>query len=453
MQIGTHTRDVTPPLGTYLGGYARLLNAKGIRDRLQAGVAAFEDTDGGCAIVVTLDLVFAHYAFCERLRASIRQAIDRPDAAVLVSCSHSHSTPYGTHEAPDARFQNYADHLLEQATEVAATAWAEREPARIEFRRAPVDIAVNRRLPNADGTVDFGWNEEGPRDHHARVLTLRTVDGRTLATIVNFACHPICLPPWSRDVSGDWVGEMRQAMQAELGAPCLFMQGAAADVSPRHEWITGRFGKPNPNNPPAAPSNSEACTVLGQRIAADVIAACAQPGETVDDGPIRVLHSDVPLPIQPEMGPRGPLPYWHGMIRKPKLPRWIVDALLRRAFPWKIRQEQHQEGLYVTLAVQAVRIGGLAIAAHGSETFNATGAAVIDAAPTPHCLFAGYANDMVGYVPPPEDIPFGGYEVNEAPYLYRLPGRFDDRGEPAARAETIAMVQALFSTTPDPNNT
>lgn len=459
MRIGIDTRTVTPPIGTYIGGYARLGNARGVRDPLRLDAVAWE-SDGDAFALVCLDLVFAHEDFVAALRADVERALGRA-CPVLVSCTHSHSTPYGTADAPTARFQRYADHVRGEAVAAVTTAWEARAEGTMRFHRVGPSgdttgegyepegsgVAVNRRYPGDDGKAVFGWNETGPRDPHARVVSFHDADGERTAVLVNYACHPICLPPWSRDISGDWVGVMRRAAEEALGVPVAFMQGAAADVSPRHEWRDKRGNPTNPKWPPAAETNAAACEVLGGQLAEDLVAALAEQGDAIEDGPIAARDTRVWLPLEPERDARGrAIPYWRGLIRKPRLPRWLVDALLRRAFPWTVALRDGDDGrTEIALAVQVARVGGLALASHGSEAFNATGAAVLASSPTPHTLFAGYANGMIGYVPPPEDLPRGGYEVDEAPYLYRLPGRFAPDAEPKARATTITALAGLFA--------
>lgn len=445
MRIGFHVVDSTPRVGTYLGGFARLRNSNGVRDRLRAAAMVVESDQ--VAVVLALDLVFAHDVFVDRVRDAIRHALGRDDVAVTVACSHSHATPYGTADAPRRRFQDYAERLVGLCAQAARSAWDARVEGGLRFGSADTDIGVNRRLVGDDGLVDFGWNESGPYDAGVRVLEGVAASGERLGVLVNHGCHPICLPPWSRKVSADWVGEMRRAAEKELGAPCLFVQGACADVNPRHEWLPRRWGKNDIRGPHAADSDGGACEVLGGRVAQAAIAAVAA-AETVDDGPIRHAARAVAMELVPEPGaaPGEDLPYWRGVIRDAPLPRWLVDRLLQRAFPWQTEVARDGATPTVPLQVQSVRIGGFALAAHGSEAFCETGLDTLARSPSRHTFFAGYANGMIGYVPPPEEIPLRGYEVDTVPYLYRLPGRFAPTAEPTARDATAEQLASLFAT-------
>src|SRR5205085_7849062 len=47
----------------------------------------------------------------------------------------------------------------------------------------------------------------------------------------NFAAHPTMLPWQERKFSADYPGAMAALVEKETGAPCLFLQGAAGDMS------------------------------------------------------------------------------------------------------------------------------------------------------------------------------------------------------------------------------
>src|SRR5207253_8221332 len=61
----------------------------------------------------------------------------------------------------------------------------------------------------------------------------RSVPATLLGTIVNYACHPTTLAWENTLVSPDYVGAMREVVERETGAPCLFLQGSSGDLGPR----------------------------------------------------------------------------------------------------------------------------------------------------------------------------------------------------------------------------
>jgi hypothetical protein len=59
----------------------------------------------------------------------------------------------------------------------------------------------------------------------------------TLATLVNYACHPTTLAWDNTAISPDYVGALRETVEQQTGAPCLFLQGASGDLGPREGFV------------------------------------------------------------------------------------------------------------------------------------------------------------------------------------------------------------------------
>jgi hypothetical protein len=440
VKIGIATSDTTPEPGTYLGGFARLRDCNGVRDRLRVTCVWFQRETA--VLLVCADLVFIHRGLSSNLRRSVRQRFGNVE--VVVACSHSHSTPYGTDEAPERRFQAYSEQWVQAALASAAEAKASARAGRIRYREATPHIAVNRRLPGADGQVDFGWNEEGLHDNTAQIVEFVSEDDRCFGCMVNIACHPTTLPPWSRRASADWVGAMRRRVESETGVPCAFIQGACADLNPRHEWVPKSGRLTDTPERYAAADNDSACDAIGHRAADSVLRALGSRGsEWIPTGSVVAKQCHIPLRIEPsaDFGSR----YWRGLAGGKPLPKFFADALLNRAFPWTTRVQESGGASAIELDITAVRIGGLAICGHGSEPFVETGLAVKSASPAPFTLFAGYTNGMIGYVPTAEAVPRGGYEVELAPCLYRLPGRFAADSSQRAVDGSIELLAALWA--------
>lgn len=442
MQIGIATADTTPEPGTYLGGFARLRNCNGVRDPLRVTCTWLEAET--TVVLVCADLVFIHRGLSTYLR---RLARDRfGDLEVVVACSHSHATPYGTEGAPRRRFQDYAQTWIQAALDCMAEAKESARDARIRYRESAVEIAVNRRLPGADGMVDFGWNENGVHDNTAQILEFVDSTDQPFGCLVNIACHPITLPPWSRRASADWVGAMRARVEVETGVPCAFIQGACADLSPRHEWVPKSGELPEADERYAGSDNDSACDSIGEQAAAAVLRALGSDGfAVVPPGPVATTRRSVSLRIEAPAGTETR--YWRGLVAGKPMPKIVADALLNHAFPWKTSFEDSGDAWAIELDIVAARIGGLAICGHGSEPFVATGLAVKAASPAPFTVFAGYTDGMVGYVPTEEAVPRRGYEVDLAPCLYRLPGRFAADSSHRAVAASTELLATLWTNT------
>jgi hypothetical protein len=95
--------------------------------------------------------------------------------------------------------------------------------------------AAGARWFERAGATVLGQRPDGPIvDHVDAVAFVEEADaGAPIATLVCFACHPVCA---GKDVllqTADYVGACREAVEAATqGAPAVFIMGACGDVNP-----------------------------------------------------------------------------------------------------------------------------------------------------------------------------------------------------------------------------
>jgi hypothetical protein len=77
----------------------------------------------------------------------------------------------------------------------------------------------------------------GFADDTVLIARVSDEDGKCLATVVNYACHPTTLAWDNTSISPDYVGAMREVVEQATGAPCLFLQGASGDLGPREGFV------------------------------------------------------------------------------------------------------------------------------------------------------------------------------------------------------------------------
>jgi len=228
-EAGVAVRDITPEPGVSMWGYSdRSGPATGTLDPLHARALVIR-AGGEAVAVVTLDLGRVP------MKAPSARIRERAKAAgvanVFMAASHTHHAPMM--EAEDAPYAKRIEQLIGDAVEEAA---GKLQPARIGVGRAQIDVAHNRRLVK-DGKVYMLWrNEErrptSPVDKEAGIIRVDTADGKPLAVMVNFACHPVVMGPSNLQYSADYVGEMAKLVKEKTGAECLFLQGGCGDINP-----------------------------------------------------------------------------------------------------------------------------------------------------------------------------------------------------------------------------
>jgi hypothetical protein len=99
-------------------------------------------------------------------------------------------------------------------------------------------FAAHRDLwDDTAGRFVCGFNPAGPADDTLLIGRITDDAGQARAILVNYACHPTTLAWDNRALSPDWVGAMRETVEAAAGGICLFLQGASGDLGPREGFV------------------------------------------------------------------------------------------------------------------------------------------------------------------------------------------------------------------------
>jgi hypothetical protein len=77
-----------------------------------------------------------------------------------------------------------------------------------------------------------GPNPGGFTDPEVGVLRIDGMDGRPVAAIVTFGCHPTYLGPANTLISPDYPGVTRDVFESITATPCVFLQAGAGNVGP-----------------------------------------------------------------------------------------------------------------------------------------------------------------------------------------------------------------------------
>lgn len=236
-RVGFGAAVITPPVPLKLAGFsARTEAAESVHDDLEARAVFVSDgTTSVCLVVCDLLGMSAEYA--DPVRASIGSALGLPREAVLTACTHTHSGPSVIARTEALGWptpEGYGDLLVARCTSAAVAARDAAEEATLAYVRAPLPdgLSINRR----------GL----PYDPSFAVLDVRRADGSRVGVLANIAIHPVALGPQALQVSSDWVGPFRAALESSAGGTAVLLSGALGDVNPRpheHPDPAGDFGE------------------------------------------------------------------------------------------------------------------------------------------------------------------------------------------------------------------
>ena len=385
LKAGVAKVDITPPPGVPMWGY-EVRNSTGTLDPLYARVLVLEVGEKRLALVA-LDLgrCFGP-ASLERLRAAVRQSSGI--SYLLAAASHSHSAPV-VQDAYRNGIPAWEIADLDKIAGAVDEAHQHAVEARLGTGYGVSYIGHNRHRLNPDGTVT--WFEDNPTqvptapvDPTVAVLRVDTADGRPLAVLVNYACHPVVFGPDNTQYSADYPAVMtRTVEQAMDGKPlCFFLQGAPGDINPYYAVI---------------PLKEDAA---GRR---------NWTGQTLGKEAARVAKE-----IRTEAVPEPSLDFAEDML--PLHFRWNAEKYRHTALgnsasdAWGFNAYYHSTESEQKLPVATVLINRrIALMGMPGEPFVNFQMDWRARCPVGDCLFLGYANGYFGYFPTIRAATEGGY--------------------------------------------
>jgi hypothetical protein len=244
--------DITPPIGMYhrMWGAATHDVSTGVHQPLMAyalalGDAAHEmDSVVGNAlrVVVALDHCVLVGGTVEEILERIEGATELRRDQVHITLSHTHGAGFlhpSRYEMPGGHLiRPYLDGMLDKVVHIVRESLDGMKPARITYGSGRCSLASNRDFWDERlGQYVCGFNPSGVADD--TVLVARATDsrGQIVATVVNYACHPTTLAWQNTLISPDFPGTMRAVVESATGAPCIFLQGASADLGPKEGFV------------------------------------------------------------------------------------------------------------------------------------------------------------------------------------------------------------------------
>ena len=247
VHVGIARADITPPVGIYhrMWGAATHDRAEGVHRPLTATALWLEARDRNPAhrhLVLAMDHCVVDAAEMEKLRETAAMATGLDVTQVRLSLSHTHGSGWlsrsRSHLPGGDRIGPYLEQVADTCATLAREALATSRPATIVYGNARCDLAAHRDfLDETRGHYVCGYNPAGPADDTVLVAKFLAENGTPLGILVNYACHPTTLAWKNRLISPDYVGAMREVIERETQAPCLFLQGASGDLGPREGFV------------------------------------------------------------------------------------------------------------------------------------------------------------------------------------------------------------------------
>lgn len=409
LKSGRAVTNITPPVGLYLTGFGgRAGPAQGIHDELHAKVIVISDTRDNL-VIVTTDLLGLDTDVVRTIWEGAED-LGIPATNTMLCTSHTHSGPATISlRGLGARDEDYVRSVEKKIIGAIHEASENMHDSVLRIGEGRCEIGVNRREKTKEGRIILGENPLGPTDPTVTTITLESSANRTV--LYNYACHPVVLGSDNLLVSADYPGYAAAVIErAKKGSVAMFMQGCCGNINSK--VVGGTF---------------EDAERFGVTLGKETIRA-VELSEIVEGTPLRSSMCEIELPLQelPSEGEiekerteclnnlasakqrndHGAIELWGGLLE------WAnATAELARKGEINLKQE---------IKLQVMRIGDIAIVAIPGEPFIEIALGIKARSGFKYTIVAGYSNGCIGYMPTPEAIEQGGYEVDSAYKFYDI---------------------------------
>lgn len=237
---GKMTPDVSDAANpVWLAGYQGGRAATGVHDELWITALAMSDAKGP-ALFITVDLIGYLFDEVSQTKALIKKELNVPPSRIFIFSMHDHSGPdsiglWGK-DGKTGKNQDYLDGLRGKIAACAGEAIDNLRPAKAAFGKIRYDNPIEDSRP--------------PKVMNDLLLSMRLEDleGRTIATFVNYAMHAEVLNGKNTLITSDYPGVLREKLEKEYGGVGMFVP---ADIGGMQSpfvlfhsfWSRGRVGK------------------------------------------------------------------------------------------------------------------------------------------------------------------------------------------------------------------
>lgn len=240
-RIGVARRDITPPVGIRAKnwGPADWERSEGAHRPFELTALAVMGIDERARVLLAVDGTWWRRVADEQaVRGAILDGLGLEPDQLMLSLSHTHAGAVlcaaDAHLPGGELIPGYLETISATGVAAGRDALDSACPGLIEWTTGTCTLAADREL-DLDGRALVGYNPRGTADDTVTIGRI-SFDGRVRATLVNYACHPTTLAWQSREVSPDYVGAMREIVEAATDSPCLFVQGASGELAPREQY-------------------------------------------------------------------------------------------------------------------------------------------------------------------------------------------------------------------------
>ena len=429
-KAGVAKADITPDKPMWMSGYAsRDHRATGTLTKLWGKVLVLEDSRGQRVAAITLDLVGIDQATSNTLRERIVKEHGLERSRIALLCSHTHCGPvvgsnlmsmYTLSEEDQTLVREYTSGLIDEIVTAVGQALSDLTPAELAWSSGKTGFAVNRRT-NKEAEVPAlraAGELLGPVDHEVPVLQVSSGD-EIKAIVFGYACHATTLSFF--EWCGDYPGFAMQQIEEDYpGTQAMFWAGCGADQNPlprRTVELAQEYG-------------SRLATEVQTTLTSNVTPISGDLDVRYDEP--ELAFATIPTAEQIESQLTSTNVYEAGRAKTLKQ-ELEAHGSIRPTYAYPVQTWKLGDGpVWVILGGEVVVDYSIRLK---TEIRRQSGAKPV--------WVAGYANDVMAYIPSLRVLKEGGYEGEGAMLYYGRPSKWADTVEDQIVGTVHAQVKSL----------
>ena len=438
-KAGAAVTDITPTkLPVIVNGSMRSRTVDKINTRISARSLAVQNGDTTVVIVVA-DSCMLPRPLLDEVKSLASKRVGIPTDHILISATHAHSAPSSMGALGTDADLNYVPFLKANLSDAIVAAVANLKPARVGFGKGnaadftavrrwirrpdrvtndPFGNATVRANMHAGKNLDDVTGESGPEDPDLSLISIQSLTGKPIAVLANFSMHYFT----DRDIGSDYFGRFCEGFKNRVAAGTDFVaimsHGCSGDIWRRD------YTKPETWDPKQ--------TI--QEYTNGLLDIATRVYDGIDyETDAEVAMAERRMTMQYRVPGKQRLEWAQGIVAtmSDRLPETRPEIYAREQVMLHERQETE-------IVVQGLRIGDIGIATTPTETYAITGLKIKAASPFKHNMVIELANGGDGYIPPPEQHLFGGYNT----WAARSAG-LEVMAEPKIAETGIALLEQI----------
>jgi hypothetical protein len=388
MKIGYSQNVITPALDkpVHLAGFGNNRRATTIHDDLYVRALAIQ-TEQTTLVLVALDLIGFFRPdvqdVIQRVQTSERLKNSEVSLEIVIASTHTHHGPdtmglWGPDDKTCGADTEYMFALKQKIVDTILASLSTLQPASVKWTSVHVPgLAKNARNPEIV-------------DDELTLAQFTTADGRPLTTLLNFPCHPEVLWEHNPNITSDYVGYLRDEVEKQTSAPCIFFAGALGGMM----------------TPDVKDHSFPEAEYMGKKLAEEGLKALSAVKSSEQLSVSRVTADRRPKTAGEEAVGGQPSVV---SIEKSIISAKLTNILYKLAFGRKLLPDVRDRKGYITTEVNLIKIGGLWLATVPGEMLPKLGlslkAQLLEAGASVAGI-VGLANDELGYILPVEDFKY-----------------------------------------------